>query len=145
MKTFGDFLVQGIYMVGPCKATQPFKEINRPRNSWPFQIYYKCMAPAFSRGWMRHCCQKVTDDAGTLMGILHASVWLDIRFLFILSTVHISPTREGNPVLRWRRSEFKRNPITAPLAVIFYQKRMNAVDIMDKVCHCRRRKVECFG
>jgi len=98
-------------------------------NSWPFQGYDKGDSwKVGGKGWMRHAVQKVGVG-----GAILATVWLDNRFLSMLSTVYIVKSEEGQTVLRWTREKMKRLPVRAPVAVIFYQKMMGAVDRLDKV------------
>jgi DNA polymerase III epsilon subunit-like protein len=141
---FRDLLRRGIFMVGPSKATRPAKVINRTQNSWPIQSYQKGTDSILvgGKGWMRHCYQIVTNTAGTTIGALHASVWLDSKFLFVLSTVHITATKATDTVLRWSRADWRRNRVVAPLAIMMYQARMGAVDYMDKVVSFARIRLK---
>ena len=129
IKLFRDLLGRGIFCVGPTKATRPKKEGSRGGSSWPFQPYDKGDSwKVGGKGWMRHAVQKVGVG-----GAILATVWLDNRFLSMLSTVYVVKSEEGQTVLRWTREKMKRIPIQAPVAVIYYQKMMGAVDRLDKI------------
>ena len=92
VRLFRALHARGIYAVGPCKATCPKKD--HTPNSWPFQGYAKGDGVYLGgKGWMRHATQQLAG------GALHATVWLDNRFLAMLSTVSSQTSCRRSPGL----------------------------------------------
>ena len=129
-------------MTGPTRHVRPKKKSSCGPNSHPFQTYPQGVKNLLQRGWMRHCYQVVTDATGVFFGYIHTDIWLDNKVLNMISTVHMAATNNTTNVLRWCREKFRREKIIAPLAVVFYQKYMGAVDRMDKVISCIKIKMK---
>lgn len=120
-------VIRGIFAVGPSAAKRPEKLENCNEKSVPFQTYKKTDARLVGgKGFMRHAVQKLEQ------GVLHATTWLDNRFLVMLSTVHAVKTSVTDTVLRWTASVQKRIPIRAPMSLINYVRNMGFVDRVDK-------------